>query len=59
MSPVNVLVIGSGGREHAIVWKLSQSTQVDKIYIAPGSYGTAQLTKVQLVDLNIQNFEVK
>jgi len=37
---VNVLVVGSGGREHAMGWKLTQSTKVDKIYHAPGNGGT-------------------
>ncbi|MEX2014524.1 MAG: phosphoribosylamine--glycine ligase [Candidatus Saccharimonadales bacterium] len=36
-----VLVIGSGGREHALAWKLKDSPQVDKVYIAPGNAGTA------------------
>ena len=36
-----VLVIGSGGREHALAWKLAQSPQVSKVYIAPGNAGTA------------------
>lgn len=36
-----VLVIGSGGREHALAWKLAQSPQVVKVYIAPGNAGTA------------------
>ena len=38
-----VLVTGSGGREHALAWKLSQSPQVEKIYAAPGNAGTAQV----------------
>src|SRR5687767_13487813 len=39
----SVLVIGSGGREHALGWKLSQSSKVSKLYFAPGNGGTTQL----------------
>jgi phosphoribosylamine--glycine ligase len=39
---MDVLLIGSGGREHAIAWKLRQSKQLGKLYIAPGNAGTAQ-----------------
>ena len=38
---MNVLVIGGGGREHALVWKIAQSKQVQKVYCAPGNPGTA------------------
>jgi phosphoribosylamine--glycine ligase len=40
---MNVLVIGGGGREHALTWKLHQSPQVKQLFIAPGNAGTAQL----------------
>lgn len=42
---LRILVIGGGGREHAMVWKLAQSTLVDKIYCAPGNPGIAQLAE--------------
>lgn len=42
---MNVLVVGSGGREHALVWKISQSPLVKKVYCAPGNPGTAQLAE--------------
>ena len=38
---MNVLVIGSGGREHALAWKASQSVSVSTVYVAPGNAGTA------------------
>jgi phosphoribosylamine---glycine ligase len=42
---MKVLVIGGGGREHALVWKISQSSRVKKIYCAPGNAGIAQLAQ--------------
>ncbi len=39
----NILIIGSGGREHALVWKLKQSSKVDRLFIAPGNAGTAKI----------------
>src|SRR5215470_5793882 len=42
---MKVLVIGSGGREHALVWKINQSPKVDKIYCAPGSAGIGELAE--------------
>jgi phosphoribosylamine--glycine ligase len=50
---MKVLVIGSGGREHALVWKISQSKRVDKIYAAPGNPGMKDL--VELVDIKDSN----
>lgn len=38
---MKILVIGSGGREHALAWKLAQSVKIQKIYVAPGNGGTA------------------
>ncbi|MBQ3032993.1 MAG: phosphoribosylamine--glycine ligase [Deferribacterales bacterium] len=53
---MNILVIGSGGREHAIAWKLSQEPTVDKIYVAPGNGGTALENKC--VNINIQSNDI-
>ncbi|CAL1527259.1 unnamed protein product [Lymnaea stagnalis] len=52
-----VLLIGSGGREHALAWKLSQSNLIDKIFVAPGNAGTSTVAKVSNVDLNVKDFE--
>jgi phosphoribosylamine---glycine ligase len=49
---MKVLVIGSGGREHAIAWKLAQSTLVDKIYCAPGNGGTALENKCKNIAIS-------
>ena len=37
---MKILLLGSGGREHALAWKIAQSKQVEKLYIAPGNAGT-------------------
>ncbi|MGN2378123.1 phosphoribosylamine--glycine ligase [Vibrio cholerae] len=50
---MQVLIIGSGGREHALAWKVAQNPQVDTIYVAPGNAGTALEHKVQNVNISI------
>lgn len=52
---MNVLIIGSGGREHAIAWKLNQSSQLEKLFIAPGNAGTEN--EGINVALDIDNFD--
>ncbi|MGG3874495.1 phosphoribosylamine--glycine ligase [Brevibacillus laterosporus] len=51
---MKVLVVGSGGREHTLVWKLAQSPQVEKIFCAPGNGGTAAL--VQNVPIQVTDY---
>src|SRR5690348_11867028 len=46
---MKVLVIGGGGREHALAWKLAQSPQVEKVFVAPGNAGTAHEKKCENV----------
>jgi len=51
---MNILVIGSGGREHALAWKVAQSPKVGKVFVAPGNPGTARergLTNVPITDI--------
>ena len=47
---MNILIIGSGGREHAFAWKLKQSSKLDKLFIAPGNAGTAALGQNLAID---------
>jgi phosphoribosylamine--glycine ligase len=49
---VNVLVVGSGGREHALGWKLAQSKQVDKVFFAPGNGGTKNNVPINPEEIN-------
>ena len=42
---MKVLIVGSGGREHAIAWKVAKSSKVDKIYCAPGNAGIAEIAE--------------
>lgn len=49
---MNVLVVGGGGREHALAWKLAQSSKVERVYVAPGNAGTAREAKVENVAID-------
>ncbi|MFD1216012.1 phosphoribosylamine--glycine ligase [Microbulbifer celer] len=53
---MNILVIGSGGREHALAWKAAQNPAVDTVFVAPGNAGTAREPKVQNVNIGVDNF---
>jgi phosphoribosylamine--glycine ligase len=54
---MNVLVIGSGGREHALAWKIAQSSGVDKVFVAPGNAGTALEDKLENIAIDTMAFE--
>jgi phosphoribosylamine--glycine ligase len=51
----NILVIGSGGREHALAWKLIQSTHTEKVYVAPGNAGTALEDDIENINISSDN----
>lgn len=54
---MNVLVVGSGGREHALAWKLAQSAQVSKVFVAPGNAGTGSEDKIENVAIDSMAIE--
>ena len=54
---MKILLIGGGGREHALAWKLAQSTKVENIFAAPGNPGIAELPKCQCIALNLDDLE--
>ena len=47
---MNVLVIGGGGREHALAWKAAQNPSVETVFVAPGNAGTAIENKLKMVE---------
>lgn len=49
---MNILILGSGGREHALAWKIAQSPKTNKLYIAPGNAGTENVGKNVPIDIN-------
>ncbi|MEO1433048.1 MAG: phosphoribosylamine--glycine ligase [Cyanobacteria bacterium J06633_8] len=54
---MKILVVGSGGREHALAWKLLQSIQVEQVFCVPGNGGTASLNRCQNISLQIDDFD--
>ena len=52
---MKILIIGGGGREHAIAWKLSKSPRVEKIYCAPGNAGIAEIA--ECVNIGVMEFD--
>ena len=56
---MKVVVIGSGGREHALVYKISESDLLDKLYVMPGNPGTAQIAENVSIDVSDKESVVK
>jgi len=54
---MKVLVIGSGGREHALAWKALQSPLVEKVFVAPGNAGTAREENMENVAIDVMAFD--
>jgi phosphoribosylamine--glycine ligase len=54
---VKILVVGSGGREHALAWKFLQSSQVEQVFCVPGNGGTASLDNCENLSLKVDDFE--
>tara|TARA_Y100001970_G_scaffold61075_1_gene77894 strand:+ start:1211 stop:2491 length:1281 start_codon:yes stop_codon:yes gene_type:complete len=54
---INVLIVGSGGREHAFTWKASQSDLVEKIFVAPGNAGTSLEPKAENIDISASDID--
>ena len=52
---INILVLGQGGREHAIAWKLSLSPKINKVYVAPGNGGTALEENIENINLSLND----
>ena len=52
---MNIMILGSGGREHALAWKISKSKLCDNLYIAPGNGGT--ILEGENISIDINNFE--
>jgi len=53
---MNVLIIGSGGREHALAWKAAQSAQIEQVFVAPGNAGSGAEASVSNIDIAVDDF---
>ncbi|MFQ5995405.1 MAG: phosphoribosylamine--glycine ligase [Acidiferrobacterales bacterium] len=54
---MKVLIVGGGGREHALAWKAAQSPRVERVHVAPGNAGTASEPKVENVDIGVEDID--
>ncbi|MCB1616939.1 MAG: phosphoribosylamine--glycine ligase [Pseudomonadales bacterium] len=53
---MKVMIVGSGGREHALGWKVARNPMVEKVFVAPGNAGTATEAKLENIDIDVMNF---
>lgn len=53
---LRILILGSGGREHALAWKLAQSSLVDQILVCPGNGGTSKVPKTKNIKTQSNDF---
>ena len=53
---MNILLLGSGGREHALAWKMNQSEKLTKLYVAPGNAGTLEIS--ENIDIDLSDFNL-
>jgi len=54
---MNILIIGSGGREHALAWKAAQSPNAERVYVAPGNAGTARESGIRNIDISSDDID--
>ncbi|NNE39248.1 MAG: phosphoribosylamine--glycine ligase, partial [Gammaproteobacteria bacterium] len=54
---MNVLIVGSGGREHALAWKCAQSLEVETVFVAPGNAGTAREPGLQNISIAAEDIQ--
>ena len=54
---MNVLIVGGGGREHALAWKVKQSSHVQTVYVAPGNAGTEQEAGIENININAEDID--
>ena len=54
---MKVLIVGGGGREHALAWKAAQSDKVETVYVAPGNAGTARESRMQNIAIDADDID--
>ena len=54
---MNIMIIGSGGREHALAWKAAQSALADRVFVVPGNAGTATEKGLENIELDPMDFQ--